>query len=1315
MKLFLGGILFFVVLSFAPPALGSPDWTNLGPDSNFDNPANWINSSGVGAVPGPNDSAHIFPGFTVTTSNLLVEAGGPVTININAAAGESVESILVSSNFDGTTVSGGTLNLIVSGTLTVGADAATNTGVIVTGGSTVNYTGNLTMPNGNFVVGTTASFLDSGQVTGPGTVMLHSGSVNLDSATSTSLIVGQGAIGTVVQNSGSNVTTGQNLDIGLGATGTYTVNTGATLNIGTQGTPQSSSYAVVIGTSGPGSTLSISGGTLNAMNDGTIIDVGNGGTGIITQNGAVNLGGASSGLFMGLTGGAGTYQLQSGAIAIGANGTDTTEVDLGFEASTTGTLTQTGGTLIAGAATTVIIGDAGTGSYNLSGPSNVTADFQNGFIVGNQAGSIGTVTQSGGTLTAENLVGIGSGGTGIYNLEGGTATFSASVAVGATGTITQTGGTLIIPSGQDIDLSTPGGAYNLNGGVLQVGNDGLFGSSGEGALNLGGGILQITSAGAFTDPLDGALTGVTTIDAATTPGVTSVTMGGNYNGTGGITFEGSAGTVFSFAGTNSYRGPTTITSGILDANANDISSSSALNIGSAGVLNLTLNAGGFAYAGSIGGSGPLNVNFNTAGDPFVVLNTSSYTGPITLGANGTQGTLQVFSGTFGNIGDNGTASSVVIGGTTLASFPGGTVVPGTGAVTFGNTTYTGSTLINPNFTLNANSLIGSVTNNGSFFALSSGSITNNGTLGLLTGSPVGSTLAINGTLNSTGTLFVNANGTAADSFTATTATLSGVVKVVGTGNNTYTIVTTTGGITIGGNGLVNNAGGLTANTGSPLFSATLAPVPFVNGGLTLQVETSQGTFAQGVASGNVPALTPNQAAVARTLDPIIANGNPYPAAFLPLLTAFNQLPGASIPVALEQLTPESLQYARNIAFENSTFLAQRMNGVDADLRSGFGGLDTSAISLANPGFESGLGRSLSNLLASDAPFHQAAPNGVNYYPGGALGGPASESTSSDSPGSAATTTEPAWNPSSQVISDNPNPYMATQNPSGPEAPKMNEFISGDAVLADLNQDQSAANAPSTKAHYTAGDATAGVSFRMANHFVAGVLFDYNHTDAKTDSYGSKTTVDTYSPGLFATYFEKGFYANGLFSFGYNNYSNSRSIPVVAETASSSPHGQQYVGDLDTGYDFHPDKAWVVGPTLGATYTHLDVDSFTETGAPGADLAVQSQSVDSLRGRLGGHVIYQTNTGDVLLQPNFTAMWQHEFMADSSGITSSFTDFNSTPFTIQTAAPSRDSALIGLGMTATLNNSMALYLNYLADLGASDYFAQSVYGGLKARF
>ena len=423
----------------------------------------------------------------------------------------------------------------------------------------------------------------------------------------------------------------------------------------------------------------------------------------------------------------------------------------------------------------------------------------------------------------------------------------------------------------------------------------------------------------------------------------------------------------------------------------------------------------------------------------------------------------------------------------------------------------------------------------------------------------------------------------------------------------------------------------------------------------------------------------------------------------------NQLTsGSQLASAIEELTPESLQYARNIAFENSTFLAQRVNGFCNDLRAGYGGLDTNAISVVTPGFDSGLGRSLGSLLAYDDPaFHSSAPNGVNYYPGGQSGTPSSSSSSTPAPAT--------WDSSNQVISDSPNPYLATTNPGGPETPKMSEFIGGDVVLANLNQNQSTSNSPSSKASYTAGDATAGVSFRVTNHFAAGVLFDYNHTDAKTDSSGSKTDVNSYSPGIFATYFDHGFYANGLFSFGYNTYSNTRNIGFLGETASSNPDGQQYVGDLDVGYDFHPDKSWVVGPTLGLTYTHLNIDSFTETGAPDANLEVGSQSADSLRSRLGGHLVYQTNTGDVLLQPNITAMWQHEYLDNGSGITSSFSDFSADPFTIQTASPSRDSALIGIGLTATLSNSMALYLNYLADVGAQDYWAQSVIGGFKARF
>jgi uncharacterized protein YhjY with autotransporter beta-barrel domain len=385
--------------------------------------------------------------------------------------------------------------------------------------------------------------------------------------------------------------------------------------------------------------------------------------------------------------------------------------------------------------------------------------------------------------------------------------------------------------------------------------------------------------------------------------------------------------------------------------------------------------------------------------------------------------------------------------------------------------------------------------------------------------------------------------------------------------------------------------------------------------------------------------------------------------------------------------------------------------VDTNLRTGYGGLDTNAISVTAPGFNTGLGRSLTSLLASDSPyFHKTAPNGVNYYPG--TGGV----SDSGSPSLPETSPSTNWEPSTQVISDSGNnPYMANVHPEGPNTPAFGEFISGDVVLADMNKDLNASNAPSSKASYQAGNVTAGVSYRFTSHFSAGVLFDYQHTDAKTDGYGSKTTVDTYTPGLFATYFDHGFYANGLFGFGYNNYRNTRDIQFLGETATSNPTGQQYTGDLDFGYDFHPNKNWVVGPTLGVTYSHLDIDSFRETGAPGAALAVNSQSADSLRSRLGAHVIFQTNTGDVLLQPNITAAWQHEYLNDAADITSSFADFNSSPFNTRTTAPSRDSALLGVGLTATLNNSLSLYINYMADVGADDYFAQSVYGGVKTRF
>ena len=221
-----------------------------------------------------------------------------------------------------------------------------------------------------------------------------------------------------------------------------------------------------------------------------------------------------------------------------------------------------------------------------------------------------------------------------------------------------------------------------------------------------------------------------------------------------------------------------------------------------------------------------------------------------------------------------------------------------------------------------------------------GTINNSGTLATLTPE---SALHISNGLNqpaassvaAEGTLLVRTNGTTSDTFSAASASLFGTVKVMGVGTHAdYTIVTTDPGALTANVVATPSPGGL-YSTSSTLFKTTLTNV----GDTTLLLSTVQSNltpFAQ----------TPNEAAVAGAIDKVIQNP---PASFVPLLLVINDLNGAAIPDALQQLTPQSYLYMRDIAFENTTFLAQRTDGYLSNLRAGFYGLDTSGAQHSRPG------------------------------------------------------------------------------------------------------------------------------------------------------------------------------------------------------------------------------------------------------------------------------------------------------------------------------------------------------------------------------
>ncbi|HEX4140789.1 MAG TPA: autotransporter domain-containing protein [Candidatus Methylacidiphilales bacterium] len=1142
------------------------------------------------------------------------------------------------------------------------------------------------------------------------------------------LIVGAGGNDVVNQTAGTGTITG---GLVLGADGgegyfLQPANTGTGVyNISSTSTLTIDNLAIGVGSSSTAATssgtFSMTGGTV------TITDVAalgvsgnfpetpvNGNSGSIIQTG-----GSFTAPLLEVgesTGGFGTYALS------GTGTLNATIMVLGDSTGASGAFTQTGGI---GTATTLVVAESGSGTYNLNGGSFTV---NSNMTVGDQTGSVGTVSQNNGTMNTAALT-VGNDGTGAYTVSGGTLTDTGALGIGTgagTGTFTLSGGTLnangvvtlgngvttsafnydggtlssangiavlngsvFNQGGANFDTATQGtvsladgATYNLNSGTLTVSGDVTGGSGGiqatpNATFNFAGGTVA-TSGGTWADELGGSVIGNSTVD--TTGG--NVTLSGALTGSGQFTVTG--GNTLDITGSASSSaswGINVINSSTVMANAGNFPSIGSIAIGAGSTVDMATSGTGLnPLGGQVSGAGAFNANFTATTDTLELTGPVSLTGVTTLNGGGT---FEVLNGSLGDITDGGVGGNNVIVGA-------GT---GSGVVSLkGNNTYTGLTTVDPNYTLYATNFTGAVTNNGTI-----GSYASSGS----------SNLAIGGSFISTGTVLVGMNAAVPS---ADTITVTGTVNVSG---STFTLVNPggTGTFTI----LTAGTGTVTANNivqpNSNLFLHAVVTDTINPDQLDLVTSSSTSAAIAGLV------LTPNEQAVAHTLDGLILNPSSIPTSqvnvFYKLLDDIGRAGTSASQLAqnYEQLTPQSLQYAQAIAYEHSAFLVSKVDGFDNALHHEFSGFDTSAINVVAPGFDSGLGRQMQSMLAFDPPsFHQTAPNGVNYYPGG-------DST----PGSTTTESPSSPEPSSQVISDSPEAVQPMPLRTEPHTVTLRKpysnfsvFIGGDGTIADLNQSQGASYAPSSKASYTSVDGIAGVSYRMTSNLAAGLLFDYSHTDADTDAYGSKTKVDSFSPGVFATYGDKGFYVNGLFAYGRNDYTNQRAIPAVDGIAHSSPNGNQYTGALDAGYDLHPAEGWTITPAGGLTYTHLDIDGFTETGADPANLTVQSQSDDSLRSRLGGYVTYEVHPGQLTLLPTLTAMWQHEFLDENAPITSQFNDFSSGAFTVHSVSMGRDSALIGIGLTAELNNSMAVFINCMADVNG-DYNAENFVGGFKGSF
>jgi outer membrane autotransporter protein len=243
-----------------------------------------------------------------------------------------------------------------------------------------------------------------------------------------------------------------------------------------------------------------------------------------------------------------------------------------------------------------------------------------------------------------------------------------------------------------------------------------------------------------------------------------------------------------------------------------------------------------------------------------------------------------------------------------------------------------------------------------------------------------------------------------------------------------------------------------------------------------------------------------------------------------------------------------------------------------------------------------------------------------------------------------------------------------------------------------------------------GGLTLGVDYRVSSYFAVGLTAGYAHTDADLAN-GGNLDVNAGNLGLYATVFGSGFYLDTAITGGPSGYDTQRT--ALLGTASGSTDGGNFNVLVAAGYDWKKGDL-SIGPTANFQLTYVGLDSFSESGSL-APLKFPAQNSESERTAFGMRASYDWKVGRVIIKPEISLAWQHEYGDQAYSIVSSFANGAGNSFTVNGPSVGRDSLLIGAGAAVLLSERVSIYAYYDGELCRTNYDSNNVSAGVRVTF
>jgi len=216
-------------------------------------------------------------------------------------------------------------------------------------------------------------------------------------------------------------------------------------------------------------------------------------------------------------------------------------------------------------------------------------------------------------------------------------------------------------------------------------------------------------------------------------------------------------------------------------------------------------------------------------------------------------------------------------------------------------------------------------------------------------------------------------------------------------------------------------------------------------------------------------------------------------------------------------------------------------------------------------------------------------------------------------------------------------------------------------------------------------------------FVIGGVFSTADTEVESDDNLNRVDTDTLMASIYGQWTQGPLFANAVMTYGRGDNDSRRD--VVGDIASADYDSDFLSLRIQGGKEFGFDSGWKLSPRAEVAYSHVNIDSYDETGSIAA-LSVGSQSYETLELGLGLEIAKPIIIDKAVWTPYFDLAVYHDFAEDQVQSSSRFViGGNSFVTTGSDVEQTNVSATVGLSYAVGANHGFK---------AAYEYFGNSSY-------